>query len=396
VQNTLNKSENEIRICHIIVALDDLGGAERMLARLLNVNPESNDKKLVLVLCRAGSLGDQLRSKGILVHELNMKSFLDIPHIHIQLKKVISSFKPDVVQTWMYHADLLGSLAAFFSGYKNIVWGIRRTSLSLSDKKSTFLVMKLCALLSYWIPKKIISVAEAGKHAHVSAGYSESRMVVIPNGFDFVNLTATTAQRTALRKECNFLDDELVVGCVGRFHHAKGQDNFVEAAAIVALSHENVKFLMVGKDCSIHNTILMGWINKHNLQDRFALLGERHDVPVCLAAMDIFCMPSRTEGFPNGLGEAMAMGLPCVATDVGDTAFLAGGTVTLVPAQDEQALAFGLLEVIALPEEQRKNIGKRSKERVMTEFSIEKAYERFNAVYQDIVFQSDNGLCEFK
>jgi glycosyltransferase involved in cell wall biosynthesis len=116
----------------------------------------------------------------------------------------------------------------------------------------------------------------------------------------------------------------VVVGCLGRFHHVKGQDNFVKAAAIVAHSHANVRFLMVGTDCDEHNASLMGWIHEHNLQDYFVLLGERDDVPICLTAMDIFCMPSRTEGFPNGLGEAMAMGLPAVTTEVGDTAILAG------------------------------------------------------------------------
>jgi glycosyltransferase involved in cell wall biosynthesis len=252
--------------------------------------------------------------------------------------------------------------------------------------------MGLCSLLSRWIPKKIISVSEAGKQAHIAVGYSASRMVVIPNGFDFSNLTATAEQRIALRRECNFSDDELVVGCLGWFHQVKGQDNFVKAAAIVAPGHIKVRFLMVGADCDEHNANLMSWIHEHNLQNFFVLLGERDDVSVCLAAMDVFCMPSRTEGFPNGLGEAMAMGLPCVATEVGDTAVLAGGTAVLVPAQDEQALARGLLEVIALPKEQRNEMGKRSKEQVIAEFSIEKACERFTAVYQEIVSRDEGCL----
>jgi len=188
-----------------------------------------------------------------------------------------------------------------------------------------------------------------------------------------------------LRRDCNFSDDELVVGCLGRFHQAKGQDNFVKAAAIVALSYEKVRFLMVGNDCDVNNVKLINWINEHNLKDRFVLLGERHDVPVCLAAMDIFCMPSRTEGFPNGLGEAMAMGLPCVATEVGDTKILVGDTAVLVSAQDEKALAKGLIDVIRLTKDQRCQMGLIAKARVMAEFSMEKACERFNAVYQEMV-----------
>lgn len=361
------------------------GGAERMLARLLLAKPELNDKRIVVVLRNTDILGKQLRSSGFTVHELGMKSYGDIPRIFFQLIKIIRSFHPDIVQTWMYHADFLGGLAARITGYKNIIWGIRRTSVSFSDNGGTWIVMKLCALLSRWLPKKIISVAEAGRQAHIKAGYDASRIRVIPNGFDFSNLIATEDQRNALRNECKVLEDELLIGCLGRFHHAKGQDIFVKSAAIVAKNNPKARFLMVGENCDAHNFKLNSWINEHNLQDNFVLLGERLDVPACLAAMDIFCMPSRTEGFPNSLGEAMALGLPCVATEVGDTKFLVGDTAVLVPAHDKEALAQGLLNVIGLPVNQRNQMGINAKARVMAEFSIEKACERFEAVYGDLI-----------
>jgi glycosyltransferase involved in cell wall biosynthesis len=376
---------NKIRVCHITISLSSFGGAERMLVRLLLADPESTNQNMVLVLRHAGAWGKRLQAAGVIVHELGMDSIWEMPRVFFQLKKLIALFHPDIVQTWMYHADFLGGLAAYFSGYKNIIWGIRRTSLSLSDSKITLLIMKMCALLSHWVPKKIISVAEAGKRAHVAAGYDGARIVVIPNGFDFHNIVATPAQRIALRQACHFSNDDVVVGCVARFHPAKGHHNFVKTAAIVARINTEVRFLLVGHGCDTNNAELMGWLKEYSLQGRFVLLGERDDVPICLAAMDIFCMPSCTEGFPNGLGEAMAMGLPCVATDVGDTAVLAGDTAILVPAEDEQALARGLLEVIALSKEQRNDMGKRSKEHVTAEFSIEKACERFNAIYQEIV-----------
>jgi glycosyltransferase involved in cell wall biosynthesis len=384
--NIVNKEQlYNIRVCHIIIALNQLGGAERMLLRLLLADSASTSQHMVLVLRHAGVWGKQLQAAGVTVHALGMTSVWDLPRVLYQLKKLMVLFNPDIVQTWMYHADLLGGLAARFAGYKNIVWGIRRTSLSLSDSKGTLLTMILCALLSRWIPKKIISVAEAGRQAHVKVGYDAKRMVVIPNGFDFKNLVATLEQRAALRNICQFSDDDVVVGCVGRFHPAKGHDNFVKAAAILVQSNLKMKFLLVGQGCDTNNTKLIDWLKEFNLQNRFVLLGERIDVPVCLAAMNIFCMPSRTEGFPNALGEAMALGLPCVATNVGDTAVLAGNTVKLIPARNAQALAHGLLEVIALSEEQRSLMGQRAKEHVITEFSIEQACKRYDAVYRKIV-----------
>jgi glycosyltransferase involved in cell wall biosynthesis len=381
---TAKGSLNNIKVCHIIITLSIIGGAQRMLIRLLSANPESMEQNMVVVLCRAGAWGEQLQSAGVTVHELGMDSIMDLPRVFYQLIKLISSFKPDIVQTWMYHADLVGGLAAWISGYNNIIWGIRHTA-ALSNKPRTVLVMKICAFLSHWIPKKIVCVAEASREEHIKCGYDAGRMDVIHNGFDFSDFTVSQEQRDLLRKECHVSEEDILVGCVGRFHSDKGQENFVKGAKIVSLTHLKVKFLLVGTDCDANNATLMRWLNDNGVQDRFVLLGERNDVSACLAAMDIFCLPSRTEGFPNALGEAMSMGLPCVSTQVGDVGVLVGDTAILVPPEDEQALAEGLLKVLALTNGQRQQMGKQSKERVMKEFSIAKTSERFHAVYRELV-----------
>jgi glycosyltransferase involved in cell wall biosynthesis len=374
-----------VKILHIIVCLE-ADGAETMLKRLIEADPASIPDTMVVSLTTLGVIGDVLRKQGVAVHPLNLSpSGFNIPRILWQLIKCIRHYQPDVVQTWMYHADFLGGLAAKLAGYNNIVWGIRRTALTAKDPKKTVLIMKMCALLSRLIPKKIICVAEAARVAHSKAGYDEARMVVISNGFNFSQFTVTDEQRAALRSECQFSDTDIVIGNVGRFHADKGQDNFVKAAALVAGQYPAVKFLLVGRGCQADNATLMAWLNDNGLQERFVLLGERRDVPVCLAAMDIYCMPSRTEGFPNGLAEALAMALPCVATHVGDTAVLVGDTGVLVPPQDEQALAEGLLTLLALSKEQRHQQGQRAQEQVFSEFGIEKARARFDSVYQEVI-----------
>ncbi|MBU1627037.1 glycosyltransferase [bacterium] len=373
-----------MKILHIIVGLNT-GGAESMLKRLIESDTESIPSTVVVSLTTLGTIGESLRAKGVRVHAMGMLSALDFPITLWHLVRLIRQYQPGIIQTWMYHADLLGGVAARLAGNQNIVWGIRQTSVLSRHLVQTVLVVHVCALLSRWIPKKIICVAEAARQTHVAIGYDATRMMVICNGFDFSHFTVTTEQRAAFRRACYFSEGDVIIGCVGRFHPNKGQDNFVKAAAIVANNHLGVKFLLVGRGCDTNNAKLICWLNEYGLQDRFVLLGERSDVPVCLAAMDVFCMPSRTEGFPNSLAEAMAMELPCVATEVGDTAALAGNTVILVPAQDEQALANGLLRVIALSETERHQIGQLAKLRVMTEFPIEKARKRFDAVYQEVI-----------
>jgi glycosyltransferase involved in cell wall biosynthesis len=374
-----------LKILHIIVCLD-VGGAETALKRLIEFEPASIPNTAVVSLTYLGEIGESLHNQGVKVYPLNLSpSGFNILAVMWRLVNFIRQYQPDIVQTWMYHADFLGGLAAYLAGYKNIIWGIRRTSLSSSNPLRTVLTMKICAILSHWIPKKIICVAESAKLTHSIAGYDAMRMVVISNGLDFSQFTATEEQKIALRLACHFSENELIIGCVGRFHTDKGQENFIKAAAIVVQHYPMVKFLLVGRGCNVNNAELMNWLNNENLQERFVLLGERHDVPVCLAAMNIYCMPSRTEGFPNGLAEAMAMGLPCVATDVGDTAVLVGDTAIVVPPEDEQALAQELMKLIALSENQRKQMGQRAKERVMREFSIEKTRARFEAIYREVM-----------
>ena len=372
-------------IVHIIIGLD-IGGAELMLKRLLEIHQADPNYRLkVISLTNIGEVGKQLQSLGVDVQSMGMTSLLDIPGVIWRLKNQIQLNQPDIVQTWMYHSDLLGGLAARMAGQKNIVWGIRTTFLSIKSSITTVLIRQLCALMSYWLPKKIICVAQAAKKAHIRLGYDASRIVVVPNGFDLDKFDFGRELYNDLYLACGFSRDDLVIGNVGRFHIDKGQDVFIEAAAIVVQSHPNTKFLLVGKGCDTENAKLVTLIDKLKLQNNVVLLGQRSDIPACLSLMDIFCMPSRTEGFPNGLGEAMASGLPCVVTNVGDAAILTGDTAILTSSNDPLALANGLLEMLAFSNEKRLEMGACAKTRVKNEFSIEKTCQQFSSVYKQLL-----------
>lgn len=368
-----------MKILHIITGLGP-GGAESMLKRLILSDPSTLSDKIVVSLTALEVIGKELCAQGVEVHAMEMSSVLGFPGKFFQLCKLIKQSKPDIIQTWMYHADLLGGLAARLSGFKNIIWGIRIQSVPANNPK-TALVVKISALLSRWIPKKILCVAESAREEHIKYGYDAERMVVVHNGFDFSHFTVSQAQKSVLREECGFSSEDFVVGWLGRFHSEKGQENFIKAAKIVSVKYPKTKFLLIGRRCNAENATLMGWLTDVGLQDQFVLLGERRDAPACLAIMDLFCMPSSNEGFPNALGEAMASGLPCVATEVGDAAVLASDTVIMVPPENEQALAEGMLKIMALSREQRLQMGEHSKAWVMSEFSIDTSRQRFEAVY---------------
>jgi glycosyltransferase involved in cell wall biosynthesis len=369
-----------LQVLHVITGLSP-DGAEMALYRLVT-GERGGCRHAVVSLTPGGAVGERLREADI---ELTAFDFRVSPLSHfLELLALMRRTRPDIVQTWMYHADMFGGLAARLAGNRNVIWGIRATELKAGDSRATAAVRRLCAWLSRWVPHTIVCVAEAARRTHVAAGYDPARMVVVPNGFDLSQLAATAAQRDELRKQCGFGPGQAVIGTLGRFNANKDQHNFVRAAALLARQHRDVRFLMAGRGLDAGNEELMRWIAQTGHADRFVLLGERSDVPVCLAAMDVFCLSSRTEGFPNAVGEAMAMGVPCVVTDVGDAAMLVGDAGVVVPKEDAHALAGGLAGVLNLAPDARRQLGQKARARIQAEFTMERARERFETIYRRI------------
>lgn len=372
-----------VRILHVIIGLG-AGGAEHMLRRLIESHRGTEFRHRVISLTDAGELGDSLRSNGVDVQCLGMRSLLNAPITVVRLAKLIRSETPDIVQTWMYHADLLGGLAARLVGNTHVIWGIRNTDMLKGTAYGTFAIRRICALLSRFVPARIVCAAEASRRSHAAIGYDESKMVVIANGFDVVTLAQIAADRSLIRTSCGWTDDEVVVGCVGRFNFYKDHPNFAAAAGLLARRFSSVRFVMVGKGLDAENKELSEVIAATGFASRFQLMGFRKDVSKWLSSMDVFCLSSRSEGFPNVVGEAMSIGIPCVATDVGDVRALLSDTGIVVPKENAQALYEGLTQVVAMPHPQRAAMGERGRVRVIEKFSMSRAAEKFEAIYRSV------------
>jgi len=378
-----------MRIMHVIVGLG-VGGAELMLQRLIEHQMQHSDcQHWVVSLTDAGSVGEALIEKGVSVTTLNMGGYFSAPYVCYELYKLISNSQPDVVQTWMYHADLIGGLAARLAGIKNIVWGVRTTDLNSGGKKATILVRKICSLLSKIIPKVIVCSAEASRREHVAIGYDGKRTIVIPNGFDLSRLNASSEQGEIIRLAAGIGVGEIVIGSLGRFNPVKDHATFVAAAAVLATRYSHVKFLLIGRGLDSNNAELMRIIKSTGQAERFVLLGERQDVAACLKAMDVFCLHSQTEGFPNVLGEAMAMGLPCVTTNVGDAAYLLDGNGVVVPSRDPRALAKGIESILNMDAVERSALGRSAMSRIHCDFTISRASENFKSLYEAITYRGE-------
>lgn len=374
-----------MKLLHIIVGLDS-NGAERMLQRLIESH-EGNPRfqHTVCSLTTQGRIGAQLLARGVNVHALGMRSPAAMFRVIWQLMRLIREVRPDIVQTWMYHADFLGGVAARLAKHRRIIWGVRTTDISSAGSRMTVALATLCAWLSYSVPKSIVCAAEASRRSHISVGYDPARMLVVPNGFEVSRLVAAPEQVAALRNQYTLHKDAVVIGCLGRFHPVKDHRSFVRAAGIVAQCVPHAVFVMIGEGLDKFNVALAAWIAETGYASRFALLGQRTDVPVCLASMDVFCMSSRTEGFPNVVGEAMAMGVPCVVTDVGDAAMLVADTGRTVPKEDSAALAEGLLELVQMTPDARRQLGARARARIYSTFTMDHSREKFEVLYQQVM-----------
>lgn len=378
-----------MRIIHIIVGLN-VGGAELMLKRLVNSHANQSEfEHSVISLTEIGEIGSELKSEGVKVTALGMASAFGVLRAFLAIRNELNISRPDIVQTWMYHADLLGGLAAYSVGIRHVIWGIRTTEIKAGGSSLTRLIRRMCGVLSRWIPMKIVCAANAAKEVHERVGYSPYKMLVIPNGFAIERLVATPEQINMLRKHAGITPAHRVIGSIGRFNPVKDQHNFVKAAGILTKQHSNLRFLMIGRGLDRYNTQLVKWIEETGQADKFVLFGERSDIPVCLAVMDVFCMHSRTEGFPNVLGEAMAMAKPCVATDVGDASLLVGNAGVLVPPGSPSALADGIEKLLSFSEVQLEEIGFSAQQKIYNNYTIDIARKRYESLYRELVDASE-------
>ena len=343
-----------------------------MLSKLLAATDRTKFEPAVLSLLPPGPVGSKIRNLGIAVHSLDAQRGRLPLSAAPRLSRLAGVMRPNIVQGWMYHGNLVASLVAFLASCPAF-WSIRCTIVpeGTPGRRLATLGIRAGAALS-WHPRAIVFNAKASVGAHARVGYSTERAVVIPNGFDTFRFRPRPDSGPRLRARLNIPADAPVIGIVARDHPVKDIPTFVAAARRFGVADPNAHFVLVGRGLTPHKAELR--------EARLHALGEREDVADIVAGFDLFCSSSLSEGFSNAVGEAMASGVPCVVTDVGDSAYLVGETGLVVPPGDPRALVDAWTRLLRHPSE-REQMGAAARNRIVQEFGIEAVARRYYQVY---------------
>jgi len=381
-----------VKIVHIITGLSP-DGAETMLYGLLRALDPKLYANEVICLTNRGAMADRIESLGIRVRTLNIRRATPNPVSLMSLTSAIRNSRPDIVQTWMYHSDLLGGICARLAGYANVIWNIRHSRLSVPpDKYTTLLTARMCARASEWLPVKIVCCSRESRDMHVRLGYASSKFETIPNGFDLERFKPNPALRHAFREELGIQPETPVIGLIARFHPGKGHRTFIEAAGRLHILRPDVHFVLCGEQVDRTNEDLLRQVQSAGIASCCHLLGRMEDVARVAVSLDIATSASSSESFPNVVAEVMACGVPCVVTDVGASRTIVGNTGKVIPPNDPSAMLKAWHKLLDDGSAARRDLGSAARQRIENHFSLRACVRRYEDLYKNVVRASTGKL----
>lgn len=369
---------------HVITGLQ-VGGAELALWRLLRATDPERIRASVVSLTPGGDVAPRIRELGVPVHDVGFASARDLPGALERLRRGLKRARPDVVQTWMHHADLVGGLAARFAGVPT-VWGLRMGAVS-AERTSTRTVTALNTRLSRRLPAAVVACASSVADEYVARGYPSQLMYVIPNGYEAP--PSDPAAGSDLRARLGIPADALVVGRVGRWHPMKDYPGLLKATEGVLTRCPDVHLVLVGEGVEPGNADLQERVSRMPGRRQVHLLGAVQDMTSVYSSLDVLCSSSSSgEGFPNVIAEAMLAAVPVVTTDVGESAAIVGDTGWVVPPRRPEALARALDDVLVLPAARRQALGSRARQRVADLYGVDRMAAAFADLHERVAARS--------
>ena len=370
------KSENSKRIIILVRRLDQGGAQRQLIALALGLKAPGYDVHVV-VFYPGGAFEADLSGRGVPIHVLGKHGRWDAIGFFIRLTNCLRRLQPDVVYSFMDVPNILAVMVKPLLLNTRIVWGVRASNMDLSryDWLSRLAYALECRLANF--ADNIIANSNVGKRHAVLNGFPEEKMVVIPNGIDTDYFRPDSDGRRRVRAEWALSEHEILVGLVGRLDPMKGHPVFLEAASCVARERHNIRFVCIGDGPAGYADALKLQAETLGLTKQLIWAGARDDMTAVYGSLDIASSSSSFgEGFSNTIAEAMACGVPCVVTDVGDSALIVGDTGSVVAPGDQSALAAAIGRLADLPPEERLILGEACRARVVSEFGIDRLIQR--------------------
>ncbi len=379
-----------IRILHCITSML-ADGAQQMLLKLCEHVSHEQFEFRIVSLREPMPFSKNFTSLGIPVAHIGMRPALPSWRGMRQIAGVIDEFKPHLIQGWMYHGNLAALAGRRIAKHRisgrraPVLWNIRKAVEDIKEYRPlTRVTLRIGAQLSQHA-ERVIYCGQYIASQHTALGYSTANQVVIPNGFDTARFRPRPGAAHALRVNAGIPAEASIVGMAARYHPHKDHENFLRCAAKVAAAAPHTHFVLAGRDVDAGNECLTGLAQELGIGDRVHLLGEQSAIEEVLSGLDVYCLSSSAEGFPNSLGEAMASGIPCVTTNAGASEEVLGDAGPVVPVRDPHALADAVFTLLSATPEARRAIGEHCRHRIESRYSLPMVAGTYQRLYLDTV-----------
>ncbi len=373
-----------IRILFLLNSLQH-GGAERQLVNLLQGLDRRRFRSTVVTYYQGGTWEETVRQMpGVDLHCLGLKNRFDLAGMIFALSRITRKTRPDILYGLLGDACTLAFIHARVFGRHRVIWGLRATNMDFNQYPITSgWVYRLNAYLSKWVDR-IIANSWTGSKYHVGQGYARDRIVVICNGIDTGHFRPQPEKGADLRHTWGIGHETPLIGRVGRLDPMKDYPAFLKAAAILTGHRPDVRFVIVGGGSDQMLKDLKALSGSLGVGERVLWLGPREDLPAIYSACTFTSSSSFGEGFPNVIAESLACEVPCVATDVGDSAMVVGLGGITVPARNPEALAKAWEQMLSLSKEKREEMGQEGRKHIIGNFSMQKMIRSTEKVFAEV------------
>ena len=370
-----------IKVAHISTGLET-GGAEVQLMRLIAAMDHDEFEMMVISMDRDTYLADRIRELGIPVHSLCLRKQ---PLALWKGFQLLRQFNPDVIHGTMYQGGVFGTLCRRFLPKKpHVIWTVHEPLEHYDEEPlRKRLQLRLWGKMS-GSPECLMYVSHLNMQQHLAYGFNNQKALVIPNGVDTTRFGPAKEKGLAIRASLGIPENCIVIGKTARYHRQKNHVGFLRSAAILAKKYDHVRFMLVGTNVDESNVTLTDLIGELGLDGKVYMLGNREDIPEIVNAYDIATLTSLGEAFPLTLGEAMVSAVPCVATDVGDNAYIIADTGYVVPVDDDKAMAEGWEKIVVLSQEERNELGQKARQRCLDNFTLEQQVSQHEELYRTL------------